>query len=68
MALAIRNLTLGKGGRPSVRLPDQEVPEGSPTAGVGPNGGGTSTLRGAAIRLACGEGQLRVSGPDPSAM
>jgi ABC-type multidrug transport system ATPase subunit len=68
MTLAIRNLTPGKGGRPSVRLPDLEVPEGSLTAGGGPNGAGPSTLRGAAIRLVRGDGQLRVFGPDPSAM
>jgi hypothetical protein len=67
MALAIRNLALGNGRRPAVHILDLEVPKGSLSAGVGPNGADTSTLRGEAIWLACGVGQLRVPGPDPSA-
>jgi zinc/manganese transport system ATP-binding protein len=67
MALAIRNLALGYDRRPAVHQLDRDVPKGSLTAGVGPNGAGTSTLRGEAIRLACGVGQLRLSGPDLSA-
>jgi ABC-type multidrug transport system ATPase subunit len=68
MTLAIRNLTLGNGRRPAVHQLDLDVPKGSLIAVVGPNGAGTSTLRGAAIRLVRGDGQLRVFGPDPSAM